>query len=97
LLNLSKNWEEKVLEILPDYPQNAPTIIADNFKHLPLINSSFAETDKAFRNFMGWTGTHIGSNNWVVNANKSVSGKPIIANDPHLAFSAPGKWYAASY
>ncbi len=44
---------------------------------------------------MGWTGTHIGSNNWVVNANKSVSGKPIIANDPHLAFSAPGKWYAA--
>lgn len=92
---IQKIGEEKVLEILPDYPQNAPTIIADNFKHLPLINSSFAETDKAFRNFIGWTGTHIGSNNWVVNENKSVSGKPIIANDPHLAFSAPGKWYAA--
>lgn len=92
---IQKLGEEKVLEILPDYPQNAPTIIADNFKHLPLINSSLAETDKAFRKFIGWTGTHIGSNNWVVNANKSVSGKPIIANDPHLAFSAPGKWYAA--
>ena len=92
---IQKLGEENVLEILPDYPQNAPTIIADNFKHLPLINSSLAETDKAFRNFIGWTGTHIGSNNWVVNANKSISGKPIIANDPHLAFSAPGKWYAA--
>ncbi|MFZ1518111.1 MAG: penicillin acylase family protein [Ignavibacteriaceae bacterium] len=92
---IQKLGEEKVLEILPDYPQNAPTIIADNFKHLPLINSSLAETDKVFRNFIGWTGTHIGSNNWVVNASKSVSGKPIIANDPHLAFSAPGKWYAA--
>ena len=92
---IQKLGSEKVLEILPDYPQNAPTIIADNFKHLPLINSSLAETDKAFRNFIGWTGTHIGSNNWVVNANKSISGKPIIANDPHLAFSAPGKWYAA--
>lgn len=92
---IQKLGKEKVFEILPDYPQNAPTIIADNFKHLPLINSSLAETDKAFREFIGWTGTHIGSNNWVVNANKSVSGKPIIANDPHLAFSAPGKWYAA--
>ncbi len=92
---IQKLGKEKVLEILPDYPENAPTIIADNFKYLPAINSTLAETDKAFRRMMGWTGTHIGSNNWVVNANKSVSGKPIIANDPHLAFSAPGKWYAA--
>ena len=92
---IQKLGKEKVLEILPDYPENAPTIIADNFKYLPAINSTLAETDKAFRQMMGWTGTHIGSNNWVVNANKSVSGKPIIANDPHLAFSAPGKWYAA--
>lgn len=92
---IQKLGKEKVLEILPDYPENAPTIIADNFKSLPAINSTLAETDKSFRKMMGWTGTHIGSNNWVVNANKSVSGKPIIANDPHLAFNAPGKWYAA--
>jgi penicillin amidase len=91
---IQKLGKEKVLEILPDYPENAPTIIADNFKYLPTVKSTLAETDKAFRKMMGWTGTHIGSNNWVVNANKSVSGKPIIANDPHLAFSAPGKWYA---
>ena len=92
---IQKLGKEKVLEILPDYPENAPTIIADNLKYLPSINSTLAETDKAFRQLMGWTGTHIGSNNWVVNANKSVSGKSIIANDPHLAFSAPGTWYAA--
>jgi len=92
---IQKLGKEKVLEILPDYPENAPTIITDNFKYLPAINSTLAETDKAFRKMIGWTGTHIGSNSWVVNANKSVSGKPIIANDPHLAFSAPGKWFAA--
>lgn len=92
---IQKLGKDKVMEILPDYPENAPTIIADNFKYLPTINSTLVETDKAFRQMMGWTGTHIGSNNWVVNANKSVSGKPIIANDPHLAFSAPGIWYAA--
>jgi len=50
---------EKVLEILPDYPENAPTIITDNFKFLPTINSTLAETDKAFRKMMGWTRTHI--------------------------------------
>jgi penicillin amidase len=92
---IQKLGKEKVLEILPDYPENAPTIITENFKYLPAINSSFVETDQEFRKMMGWTGTHIGSNNWVVNANKSISGKPIIANDPHLAFSAPGIWYAA--
>jgi penicillin amidase len=31
----------------------------------------------------------------VIKEKMSASGKPIIANDPHLAFSAPGKWYAA--
>ncbi|HQI40948.1 MAG: penicillin amidase [Ignavibacteriales bacterium UTCHB2] len=93
---IQKLGEKKAMEILPDYPENAPTIIAENFKYLPLINSSLVETDQAFRKFIGWTGTHLGSNNWVVNANKSKSGKPIIANDPHLAFSAPGKWYAAT-
>lgn len=92
---VQKFGKEKVLEILPDYPENAPTIISDNFKNSPFINSSLAETDKAFREFMGWTGTHIGSNNWVVNGNKAVSNKPMIANDPHLSFSAPGIWYAA--
>jgi penicillin amidase len=92
---VQKFGKEKMLEILPSYPENAPTIISDNFISLANINSSFAETDKAFRNLMGWNGTHIGSNNWVVNGNKSVSGFPIIANDPHLAFTAPGTWYAA--
>ena len=40
-------------------------------------------------------GTHIGSNSWIVNAEKSESGKSIIANDPHLQFAVPGKWYFA--
>jgi penicillin G amidase len=35
------------------------------------------------------------SNNWVVDGRHSASGKPILANDPHLAFGAPGYWYLA--
>src|SRR5262249_2337089 len=35
------------------------------------------------------------SNSWVVDGAHSKSGKPLVANDPHLEFSAPGLWYLA--
>lgn len=35
------------------------------------------------------------SNNWVVDGTKSVSGKPMLANDPHLPQSLPSIWYEA--
>lgn len=41
------------------------------------------------------TGEGIGSNSWVVDGDHSVTGKPILANDPHLAPSMPGIWYEA--
>jgi penicillin amidase len=34
-----------------------------------------------------------GSNNWAVSGAKSVTGKPILANDMHLGLNAPGLWY----
>lgn len=33
------------------------------------------------------------SNNWVVSGKRTVSGKPLLANDPHIPASAPGVWY----
>jgi len=36
-----------------------------------------------------------GSNNWVVHGSRTVSGKPLLANDPHLALSSPAIWYFA--
>lgn len=33
------------------------------------------------------------SNNWVVSGKRTVSGKPLLANDPHLAPSAPPIWH----
>jgi penicillin amidase len=36
-----------------------------------------------------------GSNNWVVAGSRSASGKPLLANDPHLGLSAPAIWYFA--
>jgi len=34
-----------------------------------------------------------GSNNWAVSGEKTVSGKPLFANDMHLGLNAPGIWY----
>lgn len=35
-----------------------------------------------------------GSNAWVVSGRFTASGKPLLANDPHVALSLPGLWYA---
>ncbi len=35
------------------------------------------------------------SNNWVVDGAHTKSGKPLLANDPHLRLSAPAIWYLA--
>lgn len=36
-----------------------------------------------------------GSNNWVLSGSRTVSGQPILANDPHLGLRAPAIWYLA--
>jgi len=35
------------------------------------------------------------SNSWVVDGSRSMTGKPLLANDPHLSPSAPSIWYMA--
>src|SRR5213078_329941 len=35
------------------------------------------------------------SNSWVVSGARSASGKPVMANDPHLGLTAPNIWYFA--
>jgi penicillin amidase len=38
-------------------------------------------------------GDGIGSNSWVVSGAHTASGKPLLANDPHLAPAVPSIWY----
>ena len=41
----------------------------------------------------GMVGSHgVGSNDWVISGERTVSGKPILANDPHLGFGMPSVW-----
>ncbi len=56
-----------------------------------------ATGDPAKVNFLfpSRTGTEFqpGSNAWVLSGKYTASGKPILANDPHLQFSMPSVWY----
>ncbi|WP_265685626.1 penicillin acylase family protein [Verminephrobacter eiseniae] len=37
-----------------------------------------------------------GSNNWALAGTRTVSGRPLLANDPHLGLAAPAIWYFAA-
>lgn len=36
-----------------------------------------------------------GSNGWLLSGKKTISGFPILANDPHISYSLPGIWFEA--
>jgi len=40
-------------------------------------------------------GPQMGSNSWVLGPSRTKSGKPILANDPHIGFTNPSIWYEA--
>ena len=42
---------------------------------------------------LGEAGASVGSNNWVVSGKLTASGKPLLANDPHLSIEMPSIWY----
>src|SRR5205807_5583579 len=51
-----------------------------------------AEDVAAFTSLMRIGG---GSNNWTVAASRTATGRPLVANDPHLDPRLPSHWYLA--
>ncbi|WP_455463831.1 penicillin acylase family protein, partial [Candidatus Hodarchaeum mangrovi] len=44
-------------------------------------------------NRLGWNPFTPGSNNWVIGGSRTTTGKPIIANDPHMSLETPSRWW----
>ncbi|MBV9861074.1 MAG: penicillin acylase family protein [Alphaproteobacteria bacterium] len=76
--------------LYPEYPKDAPTTLA---QLLPIYRG--LGLDRLYAALPSGVGPIYASNNWVVDGKHSSSGKPLLANDPHLAFGAPGFWYLA--
>ncbi|MFW0759319.1 penicillin acylase family protein [Pseudomonas sp. H11T01] len=69
---------------------STPTLAASDWKDLNAIArlSEQALADNGLPQFEG-------SNAWVISGNRTKSGKPLLAGDPHVRFSAPSVWYEA--
>jgi penicillin amidase len=76
--------------LYPEYPKDAPTTLT---ALQPLFRR--LELDRLYRALPLSVGPIYASNNWVVDGRHSKSGKPLLANDPHLPLGAPGVWYLA--
>ena len=60
------------------------------------LNSQLASLSKTLEKIpalLGPSGNGIGSNSWVVASKYTTTGKPMLANDPHLAPQLPSLWY----
>ena len=85
---------EKLNELFPLYEPFRPTISEDkSYPQADLLFSTLWDLEYSIRDLTGSNGTNIGSNSWVVSGALSETGKPILANDPHLKYTQPAKWY----
>lgn len=57
------------------------------------VNQSIDSFDEQFWNDPIEGINNIGSNNWVISGDKTASGKPIMANDPHRTIQSPSLRY----
>lgn len=102
--DLGGNWRSELLrlrlaqklstaqigEFLPPYPGDAPLAIAD-------YATLYRELDAKKLAALALPGMSESgaSNNWVLSGSRTASGKPLLANDPHLGLAAPAVWYFA--
>jgi penicillin amidase len=104
-LNLGENWTGEILRaqivaaVGPEraaqlehfYPEQHPVTVPYGITYPPLANHSEPLNNGLFGTLGGATGQ--GSNAWVVDGTRTTSGKPLLADDPHLAISMPSIWY----
>ena len=99
-MRLAKDFSlARINEFLPPYPGDAPPRIRELqqlYRALGVDPVRLAESAERVAALTADTLTEAaGSNNWVVSGERSASGKPLLANDPHLGLTAPPVWYFA--
>jgi len=99
---------EKIAELFPPYPDDHP-IIVNNIgdgasaaankvvfeipnETLTVLQHNLSLMDQV----LGSQNDDVGSNSWVVSGDLTTTGKPLLANDPHLGIIMPSIWYQVS-
>jgi len=98
---LGGNWETEILRahilsrfgpatahvLLPPYPGHHPVVVQ------PAISDAFRSTAVLHLLDVNARTSGTGSNNWVLGRMRTSTGRPILANDPHLEAQMPSIWY----
>lgn len=99
---------EQVNELFPAYPLDHPVIVeqigeGEPVSSLPVQNnpvelpqgalSAVERNISLLEGVLGQKGDGIGSNSWVISGERSSTGMPLLANDPHLGIQMPSIWY----
>jgi len=106
-MDLGGNWETEILraqlvaslgedktrELLPPYPGQGPFVIPPEAKSYGLLDTTFLDDMRQVRALTAAQGQGLGSNDWVVDGTKTVTGRPMLCNDPHLGIQMPSIWY----
>lgn len=88
---------EQIIALWPPYPGDGPVALPQlrflDFENVGALDG--LGLDELWRRTPDGPTADVGSNNWVVSGDRSESGKPLLANDPHLGLGAPGPFYLA--
>jgi len=107
--DLGANWTQEVLrmrlsqrlplqrinEFMPPYPGEAPLPTMDYTALYRELAGTAAQLAALMQVAPPSQVEGMGSNNWVIGGAWSETGKPLLANDPHLGLSVPSVWYLA--
>ncbi|WP_338069161.1 penicillin acylase family protein [Deinococcus fonticola] len=97
-------------QVFPPYPAGAPTILsADELGKTAQAQQNGGEVAQLEKDTIRVLQANLraaralgmqavpgkGSNDWVIGGSRTASGKPILADDPHLSLTSPMLWYLA--
>lgn len=95
---------ERLQQLIPPYPQDAPTIVAAADQQLKVASSQAGLAQRLIQQAeqlpqglsrVGRRRMLEASNNWVVSGSRTTTGKPLLADDPHLGLGVPSLWFLA--
>ncbi|MEM6760578.1 MAG: penicillin acylase family protein [Pseudomonadota bacterium] len=96
-LSLALDDEDRLADILPDVPGDGIASLPEYAALVPGAPVRYAGRDATRHPLSPFPrrGLAGASNAWASDASRSASGGTLLANDPHLGFTAPAIWYLA--
>ena len=96
-MSLALEDADRLADILPDVPGPGIASLPEYASLVPGAVPRYATTDMSDHPLSPFKARGLAgaSNAWAAAASRSASGGTLLANDPHLGFSAPAVWYLA--